>query len=172
MYCDIFQKESFYRKVWQSWQAATWRSTLDSSKNCPYKVLVELAMDSWRRVNRPDLVTRVQAADWDMMGLWIGSRDQSNDSCCSCWNLLGLYGLYVHFMSRCFGGLCALVFLVLGRHTCQITSVQSVHFLCPLLGLQPWSFFRTTKGPWPASRNWRWACSKLWQRDTSMDGRW
>ena len=34
--------------------AATWRS----------KVLVELAMDSWRRVNRPDLVTRVQA-DWD-----------------------------------------------------------------------------------------------------------
>ena len=105
MYCDIFQKESFYRKVWQSWQAATWRSTLDSSKNCPYKVLVELAMDSWRRVNRPDLVTRVQAADWDMMGLWIGSRDQSDDSCCSCWNLLGLYGLYVHFMSRCFGGL-------------------------------------------------------------------
>lgn len=89
MYCDIFQKESLYRKVWQSWQAATWRSTLDSSKNCPYKVLVELAMDSWRRVNRPDLVTRVQAADWDMMGLWIGSRDQSDDSFCSCWNLLG-----------------------------------------------------------------------------------
>ena len=32
----------------------------------------------------------------------------------------------------------ALLLLVPGRHTCQITSVQSVHFLCPLLGLQPW----------------------------------
>ena len=42
------------QKILSKSVAATWRS----------KVLVELAMDSWRRVNRPDLVTRVQA-DWD-----------------------------------------------------------------------------------------------------------